>query len=91
MVKNLPSSAGDSGSVPGQKTKIPHAMGQLNPHATVTEHAHFGVCVLQLKLNTAKVKKKKKNLNLLSLYSSLHRVSTLGHFKIIPAFFLPNL
>ena len=25
MVKNLPSNAGDSGSVPGQETKIPHA------------------------------------------------------------------
>ena len=25
MVKNLPSNAGDSGSMPGQETKIPHA------------------------------------------------------------------
>ena len=37
MVKNLPSNAGDTGSIPGQGTKIPHAMGQLSPHATTTE------------------------------------------------------
>ena len=28
-------STGDMGSVPGQDTMIPHAMGQLSPHATV--------------------------------------------------------
>ena len=38
MVKNLPSSAGDVGSIPGQGTGIPHAMGQLGPHAATTEH-----------------------------------------------------
>ena len=27
MVKNLPSNAGDAGSIPGQGTKIPHAAG----------------------------------------------------------------
>ena len=37
MVKNPPSNAGDTGSIPGQGTKIPHATGQLNPHATTTE------------------------------------------------------
>ena len=30
MVKNLPSNAGDTGSAPGQGTKIPHALGQIN-------------------------------------------------------------
>ena len=30
VVKNLPSSAGDVGSIPGQGTKIPHAVGQLS-------------------------------------------------------------
>ena len=25
VVKNLPSNAGDAGSIPGQETKIPHA------------------------------------------------------------------
>ena len=34
MVKNPPSKTEDMGSVPGQKTKILHAMGQLSPHAT---------------------------------------------------------
>ena len=37
VVKNPPSNAGDSGSVPGQGTKIPHAAGQLIPCATTTE------------------------------------------------------
>ena len=37
VVKNLPSNAGDTGSIPGQGTKISHATGQLRPHATTTE------------------------------------------------------
>ena len=36
VVKNLPSNAGDIGSIPGQGTKIPHAVGQL----TVRETQH---------------------------------------------------
>ena len=31
VVKNLPCNAGDTGSVPGQGTKIQHAMEQLSP------------------------------------------------------------
>ena len=31
-VKNLPGNAGDTSSIPGQGTKIPHATGQLSPH-----------------------------------------------------------
>ena len=38
MVKNLPSNAGDMGSIPGQGTKIPHDVGQLSRHAAITEH-----------------------------------------------------
>ena len=34
MLKNLPSSAGDMGSIFGQGTKISHAMGQLSPCIT---------------------------------------------------------
>ena len=34
-VKNLPCDAGDSGSVPGQGTKIPQATERLRPHATL--------------------------------------------------------
>ena len=30
MVKNLLCNAGDMSSIPGQGTKIPHAMGQLS-------------------------------------------------------------
>ena len=37
MVKNPPYNAGDADSIPGQGTKIPHAMGQLSPRATTTE------------------------------------------------------
>ena len=34
VVKNPPSNAGDTGSIPGWGTKIPHDTGQLSPHAT---------------------------------------------------------
>ena len=33
------SNAGDSGLIPGQGTKIPHATEQLSPHATTEEAA----------------------------------------------------
>ena len=35
VVKNLPTNAGDA--IPGQGTKIPHAMGQLSPRITTRE------------------------------------------------------
>ena len=38
VVKNPPSNAGDTGSIPGQGTKIPHAEGQLSPCAATTDH-----------------------------------------------------
>ena len=37
VVKNLPSNAGDIGSIPHQETKIPHAVGQLSPCAKTPE------------------------------------------------------
>ena len=37
MVKNIPSNAGDMGSIPGQENKFPHAVGHLNPCATARE------------------------------------------------------
>ena len=37
VVKNQPSNAGDTGSIPGWGTKIPHATGQLSPCAATTE------------------------------------------------------
>ena len=39
IVKNPPSNAGDTGLIPGQGTKIPHAVGQLSPRMTTTEPA----------------------------------------------------
>ena len=40
MVKNLPCNAGDSGSIPGQGTKIPHDTKQLSQWATTRESVH---------------------------------------------------
>ena len=40
VVKNPPSSAGDAGSIPGRRNKIPHAAGQLSPCITTTKPAH---------------------------------------------------
>ena len=37
MVKNLPLNVGDMGLIPGWGTKIPHATGQLNLCAAITE------------------------------------------------------
>ena len=36
-VKNPPSDAGDTGSIPGAETKVPHALEQLNLSATTRE------------------------------------------------------
>ena len=58
--KNPPSNAGDAGLIPGWGTKIPHAKGQLSPHATTREKP---LChkersrVLQLRPDAAKNKK----------------------------------
>ena len=41
VVKNPPSIAGDTGSIPGWGTEIPHALGQLSPHATTIELTHL--------------------------------------------------
>ena len=34
VVMNLPSNSGDTGSIPGRRIKIPHAVGQVNSCAT---------------------------------------------------------
>ena len=36
-VKSPPYNAGDMGLITGQGTRIPHAVGQLGPRATITE------------------------------------------------------
>ena len=51
MVKNPPSNAGDTGSIPGGGTKIPHAVGQLSPRAANTEPVRPGAHVPQLERN----------------------------------------
>ena len=48
MVKNPPCNAGDKGSVPGGRTKIPHASDQLSLQPTVTELAHSRARVPQV-------------------------------------------
>ena len=56
VVKNLPSSPGDLGSIPGQWTKIPHTLEQLSSRATATEPASCnwrGVCTPQCKSSCA--------------------------------------
>ena len=41
MAKNPPYNAGDVGLIPGQGTKIPHAMGQLSLHDITAELERF--------------------------------------------------
>ena len=41
VVKKPPYSAGDSGSIPGQGTKMPYAAGQLSLRAMSTELARL--------------------------------------------------
>ena len=41
VVRNLPSNAGDVGSISGWSTKIPHAAEQLCPRATTREACIF--------------------------------------------------
>ena len=49
VVKNLPSNAGNTSSIPDWGIKIPHAMGQLSPRAVSTE-----VCGLEPARHNAK-------------------------------------
>ena len=57
VVKNPPCNAGDSGSIPGGGTKIPHAAEQLSPWATPrkTSRCNGRSCVPQLRPDTAKL------------------------------------
>ena len=57
MVKKLPSNAGGAGSIPGQRTKIPHVLGHISPHITTTESAYH-------RKDPEQPKKKKKVQNL---------------------------
>ena len=48
VVKNLPSNAGDAGSIPGQETKISYATEQMHPRSITTEPTHYGAHAPQL-------------------------------------------
>ena len=48
VVKHLPSSAGNLGSVPGRGTKIPHDPGQPSLSTATAEDTHSRACVPQL-------------------------------------------
>jgi len=39
--------------VPGWRTKVPYASGQLNPHAATTDPTQSGACVPQLERSAA--------------------------------------
>ena len=58
VVKNLPSDAEAMGLIPGHRTKIPRALGQLSLHTTATEPVQCKKLswVLQLRPNAAKNK-----------------------------------
>ena len=49
VVKNLPSNAGDAGSIPGWWSWTPHAVGQLSLHTTAAESVYHNreACVPQ--------------------------------------------
>ena len=47
----MPSNAGNTGSIPGQGTKIPHAAGQLNPRAATKDPACNNEDPTQPKIN----------------------------------------
>ena len=59
MVKNLLSSAGDAGSIPGHGTKIPHAAGQLSPSTTISEaHMLWSSCTITREKSSNKEQQK---------------------------------
>ena len=58
------SNAGDMTSIPGQRTKIPHAVGQLSPDATATKPAHCNypeACTLRQRARTPRLRSKAAN------------------------------
>ena len=57
MVKDLPSSARDAGSIPGRGTKIPRALRQPSPDSTTTGPLHSIVRMLQRRPSADKISK----------------------------------
>ena len=61
VVKNMPSNAGDTGSIPGQGTKITHAMMQLESlHAATTEPLRSRAFELQQSARTPQQRSRAK-------------------------------
>ena len=56
LVKNLPCNTGDMGSIPGQGTRVPHAVEQLSPSTTTRESkcCNERSCMWQLRPEAAK-------------------------------------
>ena len=48
VVRNPPCNAGDTGSIPGRGTKIPHAARQLSSRTSTREPTQSGACAPQL-------------------------------------------
>ena len=63
VVQNLPSNAGDTGSISGWGAKIPHAVGQLSPRAATTEPARSGAHAPQLESLQASTKTQCSQIN----------------------------
>ena len=63
VVKNLPSNAGDTGSISGGETKISQATGQLNPCASTPEPAGCNEGPVQTKWKKKGRKKKEKSIS----------------------------
>ena len=56
VVKNPPCNAEDEGLIPGRRTKMPHASGQLSPCVPTTTPYHYNEmsCMIRLRPYTAK-------------------------------------
>ena len=54
VVKNLPSNAGEGGSIPGRETGIPRAEGLLSPHGLEPKNHNERSYLLQLRPDAAK-------------------------------------
>ena len=82
VVKSLSSNAGDTGSIPGQGTKIPHASGQLSTSATNREPCtlQWRAHVTQGRPSTAKKKEKEKK----NYVPSKSHVIQIYHHLLLP-------
>ena len=56
VVKNPHSNTGGAGSVPGQKTKISHAVDQISPCATARKFPHNAINILHVTTKTNEAK-----------------------------------